>query len=254
MVAYGTLMDFPTVSPSMLPWITAAQSAALDQAAVSAGLPVEILMEIAGWQVAVAARALYPHARRIRILAGFGNNGGDGLVAARYLAAWGLDVRVSLHGRPGSKLGPLTGAQHVRALAYGVQDADRSDGLGTADLVLDALVGTGSRLPLAPPLAELCDAMPRSGAPVLAVDCPSGLDATTGAADGMATRASATVCLCAPKTGLAKAPDIVGDLLVADLPMPLPAWQALPAISPSPLLRGGIVRIARENADTRVES
>lgn len=175
-------------------------SRAVEHAALALHAP-HVLMERAGLAVARLALAIAPHARRVRILAGPGNNGGDGLVAARHLHAAGKAVRVTLVADP-ARL-PADAAQALaQAAAAGVAIA--ADGFDDpeADLVIDALLGIGARRAPEGRMAAAIAAINAGSGPVLAVDLPSGLHPDTGAVLGdAAVRASATLALLTIKPG-----------------------------------------------------
>lgn len=210
--------------------LTAAQLAALDGAAIELGVDIVQLMEIAGLQVARRAWELLDGRRgRVLVLAGRGNNGGDGLVAARMLDAWGCSVSILLAGHR-AHLGETLTAQ-LRALA--ASDAELADEVtadevaqaaAAADLAVDALLGTGLRDAPRPADAALIEAL---RAPLLlAVDVPSGLDATSGATPGSCVRATDTCTLTAMKAGLwtPSGAARAGRIVVADIGMPARAW------------------------------
>jgi len=222
--------------------VTAAQIAELDRRATEEhGIPVPHLMEVAGRRAAQAALQLLGGARGpVIILAGKGNNGGDGFVAGRYLARAGIGVTALL-------IGPETeyaGEAHrtlAEAKASGVEmrTAD-PDGLRAsleaAALIIDALFGTGFRGPargLAADLIQTANAVKR---PILAIDVPSGLNADTGHPEGPAVRASATVTMGLPKVGLLVFPgaELAGTIYVADIGYP-------PALADDPALRTHLV-------------
>lgn len=171
----------------------------------ASGLPPHTLMQRAGLSVARLALALAPHAQRIWIACGPGNNGGDGFEAAMHLHQWGKTVTVTWTGLPDGKtqLPPDAQASRERALAGGVPMATEPP--DNFDFCIDALLGIGGTLDPARPgtalMAEWLARMQASGAPRLAVDLPTGLDADTGSATHLiATRANntgipATFCL-----------------------------------------------------------
>jgi NAD(P)H-hydrate epimerase len=181
------------------------------------------LMEVAGLAVARVARRLLPTPvsdRTIAVLAGPGNNGGDGLVAARRLAGWGLNVTVLTAYEPAEARG-LSTTQVGSAAAAGVA-IRRWDRLASSDLVVDAMLGFGATGAPRQPIAEMIAAANRSGAPILALDVPSGLDAGTGILAEPTVAATATLTLALPKTGLL-VPDarpVVGRLFLADIGVP----------------------------------
>ena len=153
-----------------------------DRLAIAAGVPGLELMEAAGRAVADAAIALVARkGAAIAVLCGPGNNGGDGFVAARLLREQGYRVRVGLLGARER----LTGDAAAMADRWGADiEALTPATLRGADLVIDAMFGAGLSRPLDGAAAEVADAINASGKPVLAVDVPSGLDGTTGCADG----------------------------------------------------------------------
>jgi ADP-dependent NAD(P)H-hydrate dehydratase / NAD(P)H-hydrate epimerase len=191
--------------------LTAAEMGAVDRrTAEEFGVPVEVLMERAGGAVAAFCLRQYPTAARVVVLCGRGNNGGDGLVAARVLAAAGRTVRVLLLGRADEVKGEAAVAlRRLREAASGadlheVVDEAGLKGLGNvirdAELLIDALVGTGFKPPLhgiAVVLREMVEGLDVS---VVAVDLPSGWDADSMEQESPgAFRANAVVTFTAPK-------------------------------------------------------
>ena len=169
--------------------LTAAEMRACDERTVREhGIPVHRLMENAGAAVARFVRLVYPDARRITVLCGKGNNGGDGLVAARLLAAEGCTVTTLLLAQPAQLQGaarrafdqlpenPILITTDAELAAEPVQAH-----LAQTQLFLDAIFGTGFRPPLTGLPLSVRDAIARHAAPVLAVDLPSGWDADTTA-------------------------------------------------------------------------
>lgn len=228
-----------------IPALTAAQMASVDRIMVEElGLDVLQLMELAGRAVAAFARERFlggdPRSRRILVLAGGGNNGGDGLVAARLLLGWGADVRVALS-HPREALRGAAARQLAILERLGVRPLPPSDDeaapdLPAADLLIDALLGFGLRGAPTAPVATLIRAANAHPAPTLAVDLPSGLEATAGTVFDPCVRAAATLTLALPKTGLLApaARDVVGDLAVADIGVP-PAVYARLGVTVGPV-------------------
>jgi NAD(P)H-hydrate epimerase len=179
------------------------------------------LMEVAGTQVARFVDDWLAGAAgtSIGVIAGAGNNGGDALTAARFLAQRGAQVTAWIV-QPTRPNG--LAARHARTLrAMGIACADAGVGLDLAvDLVLDGLLGSGIRLPLREDVAPIIAAMNASNAPIIAVDIPSGLDADTGAGDDRCVRAAATLTLGLPKPGMVGIP-AVGRLFIADIGLPV---------------------------------
>lgn len=158
--------------------LSPAEMAAADRAAIAAGTAGIELMERAGRAVAEAAAGMAP-GPRVVVLAGTGNNGGDGFVAARRLRQAGYRVTVALHGEPGALRGD---AAHAAASFAGMVVPARPALFAGADLIVDALYGAGFRRPLDPGAAELVAAVNASAARVLAVDLPSGIEGASGLA------------------------------------------------------------------------
>ena len=195
-----------------------AATRAIEQAAL-AGLPPGTLMQRAGLAVARLAVAVAPHARRIWIACGPGNNGGDGLEAAAHLQAWGFAPWVTWLGTPERCPADARGAWQ-RAVAAGVALADAPpENLGAQDLIIDALLGIGARRAPDGRMAEWIARIHAQAAPVLAVDLPTGLDADTGQAQERAVRARHTLSLLTLKPGLftADGRDCVGQVWWDDL-------------------------------------
>jgi NAD(P)H-hydrate epimerase len=178
------------------------------------------LMEIAGWQVARIVDALLGGApgKQVLMVAGSGNNGGDALVAARFLKQRGALVRVSM---VRSKDSASLSAHHANTInRLGVRIDEAPGGIdGSADLIVDGLLGTGIRPPLREPAPAIISAMNAAGLPIVAVDVPSGMDADTGLGAEQAVRATATVTLAAPKLGLIQTTNS-GRIFLADIGIP----------------------------------
>ncbi|MFN2383215.1 MAG: NAD(P)H-hydrate dehydratase [Gemmatimonadota bacterium] len=214
---------------------------AVDQAAARAGLPGTALMESAGRSVADAIRARWPAPGRAVVLVGGGNNGGDGLVVARWLAGAGWRVELVWLADPAGLRGDAARqwrlVRPLRLAAVRVSTAAEADvalarAIG-ATCVVDAILGTGLRGTIRGPLRRAIRALNAlslegRGLPVVAVDGPSGLDGDTGRARGIAVRATLTVALGFPRPGLflADGPAHVGRLLVAPLGFPLGSLAA----------------------------
>ena len=191
--------------------VTSAQMRALELRAVNAGVSLDDLMAAAGLAVAQEAWMQLGHleGRRIVVLVGPGNNGGDGLVAARHLAEWSADVRCYA-------LRPRNDAQWSQTVDNGIPCASVADDpnfatlddlLAGADLIIDALLGTGPQRPIDGDLEQILQrvAGARSRIPpakLVAVDLPSGLHADTGAVDPHTVAPNETVTFHAPKVGL----------------------------------------------------
>jgi ADP-dependent NAD(P)H-hydrate dehydratase / NAD(P)H-hydrate epimerase len=213
--------------------LTAAEMAATDKRTAELGVSIEELMNSAGESVARFCLRQYPSAQHALVLCGTGNNGGDGMVAARVLAGEGVGVRVLLTGPREKVQGEA--AQAMAALEAttdpGVIEVladDDAEGLAEfleeADLILDAVVGTGFKPPLRGSAVTVRDALAKVTVPVVAVDLPSGWDADSleeTAPD--AFRANAVVTFTAPKLAHVfghLTADTLGPVVVADIGSP----------------------------------
>lgn len=178
----------------MIPVLTREQMRAFDAHAIKdCKVPSLLLMENAGRGAAdVIERQLFSGSavgRRIVVVCGTGNNGGDGFVVARHLMGRGADVRVWLAGDP-KKETPDCKAMHAAYKGIGGKFAEK---LGPADLVIDALFGTGLDRPITGALAQVIETLNAADAPVAALDVPSGLDTNTGVPLGKCIEATLTV-------------------------------------------------------------
>ena len=212
------------------PLLTREAARRLDQATIAAGTPSEQLMERAGQKISEqliqSAPRLLLNARAkpsLLVLAGSGNNGGDGLVVARLLSERGWNASVALccgAPRPGSDArANLVRWKGSGGTTTGIEEARVAIEESGYDLVLDALFGTGLDRPLEGPVLRLIESLNRSQLPVVAVDIPSGLDGDQGLPLGAAVCADATVTLGAGKPGLflASGPNCSGKVSVADI-------------------------------------
>jgi ADP-dependent NAD(P)H-hydrate dehydratase / NAD(P)H-hydrate epimerase len=199
--------------------LTTEQMGDADRLAAAGFVPSETLMENAGAAVARAALAMCAPGGRVAVLCGPGNNGGDGFVAARHLHAAGLDVRLTLLGPPGA----LKGDAAAMAQRCGLPMVPLTpSSIDEAQLIIDALFGAGLARPISGVAAEVVGAINRGGAPVLAVDVPSGVDGTTGAATGPVVEAVCTVTFFRRKPGHLLLPGrlLCGEINVADIGIP----------------------------------
>lgn len=196
------------------------------------GIASIVLMENAGRQVASALESAFEDLSemRVAVVCGRGNNGGDGFVVARVLIARGVDASVYLVAQSEDVKGDARTNLDV-LLALGVDVVELSDAAawelhGTdvlgADVVVDALFGTGLKGPLTGLAETIVADLNASATPVVAIDLPSGLSADTPAIPGPAVDASLTVTLGAPKVPLVLPPAeaFAGELVVADIGIP----------------------------------
>jgi ADP-dependent NAD(P)H-hydrate dehydratase / NAD(P)H-hydrate epimerase len=225
---------------------TAEEMSRADKGAQALGIPGGVLMERAGVAMARIARELYAPERTL-IVAGGGNNGGDGFVVARELHRVGVEVSV-LATKEGYEGDPKTnfeilGNLNVRFVGSKELEVE----LGRADLVVDALLGTGFSGAVREKEARLIEQMNQSAAPVLAVDVPSGVDGATGEVHGAAVRADVTVCAHAAKVGCVVSPgrEHAGEVVAVDIGIP-PEADVEPSFvwTDADSLRGKIPRTA----------
>jgi hydroxyethylthiazole kinase-like uncharacterized protein yjeF len=198
--------------------LTVSEMGRADRAAIAGGIPGFALMQSAGRAVALVADAMAGEGA-VLVVAGPGNNGGDGLVAATELAARGREVRVMLLGERAALKGDaaLAAADWQRPVERCAPEA-----IGDPALIVDALFGAGLDRPVTGMAAAMIAAMNASGAPVLAVDLPSGVNGDSGAVMGAAVEAAATVTFFRRKPAHLLLPGRVlcGEVHVADIGIP----------------------------------
>lgn len=207
--------------------LTREEVRAVDRYAIEVlGIPGVVLMENAGRNVAeVVARMLRRNSsRRVAVVAGAGNNGGDGYVVARHLSLRGYDPTTFLLVAEES----ITGDARIhldilRRLELNVQPVPETSRLAEMlrkyDVIVDALGGTGIRGPLRSDLAAAVEQINAAGKPVVAIDIPTGLDCDTGQAPGPCVRAAVTVTFVARKRGFDHPASLAwtGIVIVADI-------------------------------------
>jgi len=214
--------------------VSVEQMRQIERAADSAGHSYAQMMEHAGWSVAqVIVEQFAPvEGKQVLVLAGSGNNGGDGLVAAEHLAQAGMHVSVYLTKQRAAD-DPHLGKLRDRGTLIAIADQDQRSRVlrlqvGRAQLIVDAILGTGFELPLQGAAQEVLKVVQnslgqRADRPVIvAVDCPSGLDCDSGAVAEETIPADLTVTLAAAKPGLLRFPGagFTGRLVVADIGLP----------------------------------
>ncbi len=196
------------IARPMKPVLTPAEASTLDRETQERGVGADALMERAGRAVARAARDLAggSYGRRAVIVCGKGNNGGDGLVAARHLGRWGVRTTVVLLEDPSELREPaatnarrLEEAPGIRLRTFHQGSLQRE--LARADVAVDAIFGTGFRGMPEDDWAGAIASLNKAGVPVVAVDIPSGVNGTTGVVEGEAVRARLTVTFGAVKLG-----------------------------------------------------
>jgi hydroxyethylthiazole kinase-like uncharacterized protein yjeF len=202
------------------------------------GIPVRVLMEVAGAALAREARAMRAQAGLsgpVLFLCGGGHNGGDGLVAARHVSSAGVAAQVVLWGDR-ARLDEAPGANLALLLSAGIPVIERPSPAEIARLardagvIVDCLLGTGFHGVVRPPLPDVIAAINAAGPPILAADIPSGLSGEAGLAPaGPCVRAQRTICFGAVKAGLFAEPGrgYAGEVLCEPLGIPEAAWSGL---------------------------
>jgi NAD(P)H-hydrate epimerase len=232
---------FPRVET--VPFLTTEQMIAVDRAMVE-DLHIDLIqmMENAGRNLAHLARVRFldgrPIGKQVVVLTGSGGNGGGAMVCARRLHAWGAQVHVFL-ATASEALAPATARQRdiLERMGVPVERANTVRGIRNVTLIVDGVIGY--RLSGAPrgAAAEAIGWANAQVVPVLALDVPSGIDATTGAVHAPAIRATAAMTLALPKAGL-RAPaaaEHVGELYLADIGVPPGLYTQLLAVPVGPL-------------------
>ena len=203
----------------MIELLTNAEMAEADRVAIAGGIAGITLMENAGSAVADAVAARAPSGSTIAIIAGPGNNGGDGFVAGRLLAARGFKVGLALLGDRSKLKGDA--AEAARRFGGTIEPASPSV-VADASIVVDALFGAGLDRPVSGTAADMIAAMNGCGKPIIAVDLPSGINGTTGAVMGTAVKVDESVTFFRRKPGHVLLPGRMhcGRVHLADIGIP----------------------------------
>ncbi len=220
-----------------VPLVTAEQMRSLDDRTIhDFGVPSFTLMQRAAAGAAEVLRRCFApqQRRRILVVAGKGNNGGDGMVCAQVLARKGASVTVALVAQARDLKGDAARAlMQLRgkkiSLVPGVEPSRLSALLSQATLIVDALLGTGLNAPVRGPLADVIEGLNSSGKPIFSLDIPSGLNSDSGVPQGVAVCATATVTFGVTKIGQVVYPGraFVGRLEVVDIGIPEGAVDAV---------------------------
>ncbi|HEY7299044.1 MAG TPA: NAD(P)H-hydrate dehydratase [Xanthobacteraceae bacterium] len=199
--------------------LTTAEMGEADRLTIAGGVPGIDLMENAGRAVADCIARRHPVESSIAVVAGPGNNGGDGFVAARLLSERGYRVRVMLHGSPERLKGDAALAARRWAGPFEAAEPQRLSG---ADAIVDALFGAGLDRAIEGTPRALIENMNAAPARIYAIDLPSGINGTTGAVMGAAVRADETITFFRRKTGHVLLPGRThcGQVTVADIGIP----------------------------------
>ena len=242
--------SWPMATPPV-PHLTAAQMADVDRRTVRYGISLLQMMELAGRNLAEHARWMLGGSvsgRKLVVLCGTGNNGGGGMVSARHLHGWGAKVYGVLVGAE-ANLKPVPERQWRILKRLGLAATTKAaPTLGRLDLIVDALFGYGFHGRMRPQAARWIEWAIGQRSPTLALDVPSGLDATTGIPSRSTIRATSTLTLALPKTGL-RAPGAaahVGHLYLADIGIPFEVYRDLGLEVVNLFEKGPILRLAKE--------
>ena len=230
---------FPAIAFDALPTVTDDQMREVDRVMIEElGIDLPRMMENTGARLAELAIDLFGP-RTVCVLAGPGGNGGGGLTAARHLSNRGVEVTV-VPATPADGFALVPGKQLdiLKRMNVGVVAEPRPAGL-----VIDALIGYSLHGSPRGRAAELIRWANGEASPVLSLDVPSGLDATTGDPADPCVGADATMTLALPKTGLLSAPGVVGHLLLADISVPPSVYERLGISLPVPFAESPIVEL-----------
>ncbi len=243
---------FPKAAAGDVPYLTTDQMIEVDRAMMEDyRIDLVRMMENAGRNLAHLARERFlggdPRGHRIVVLAGTGGNGGGALVAARRLHNYGAEVDVYVT-KPDDGFTPVPGQQLdlLRRMGVTIGSADAVGTAGTADVVLDGVIGYSLQGAPQGEAGTLIRWTNDQAAPVLSLDAPSGVDTTTGTVFEPAVRATATMTLALPKEGL-RAPGVeshVAELYLADISVPPELYCRFLGIGVGPIFaESDIVRL-----------
>ena len=197
------------------------------------GIPATILMENAGRAVFQAAMEMLSEKqeKKVTVVCGRGNNGGDGFVAARHLMNNGIDVSIFLMADAKELRGEAKDNYHraekiAKTIGMEIKTLNKdnlssfANKLGGASLIIDSIFGTGLTRKVGDPEKSIIQMINDSGKPVLAIDVPSGLDAAKGNMLGVCIKATKTVTFAIPKAGFIGNEKYTGETITADISIP----------------------------------
>jgi NAD(P)H-hydrate epimerase len=234
----GAAPPFPRIRLDQVPAVTTDQMREVDRLMIEEfSIDLLQMMENAGRALATVVRTLY-RPRRVEILAGHGSNGGGALVAARHLANRGVRVHVSLAGDAEPGTAAARQSSIARRMGIDIGDQPRQ-----GDLIVDGLIGYGLEGDPRGPVAELVRWAARQSAPIVSLDVPTGVDATSGEIFDPSLRAASTVTLALPKFGLLRADAHVGRLFLADISVPARLYERLGI--PPQVFVGDVIELIR---------
>lgn len=206
-------------------YVSASQMKALDIKTIKSGIPADVLMENAGKKASQTALTMIKKPGKILSLCGKGNNGGDGFVCSRYLINKGFQVETVIFDDP-EKMSDESKQNYkkIKVLDAKIYKFDLdfnklNKKIQEADLIIDAIFGIGLSGKVRHPFDKIITSINQSKKTVLALDIPSGLDATSGKVLGNCVKADKTVTFAFAKIGFIKndGPNFVGKVIVADI-------------------------------------
>lgn len=222
-----TQNSFRTLDGRDVTAVTAAEMREVDRVAVEeVGLQLLQMMENAGRILAWHVRDVRDEEGTVVVVAGNGGNGGGGMACARHLANRGIPLQIVLD-RSAEELSGVAAKQYRILDEMAVPITTGAERLSQADgqsVIVDALVGYGLDGDVRPPASSVIDSMNRQRAPIVSLDVPSGVDATTGETLGVAVTPDRTVTLALPKTGLDA---VTGAIYLADISVPQTVYERL---------------------------
>jgi NAD(P)H-hydrate epimerase len=230
-----------------IPFVTTQQMVEVDRLMIEEyDIQLIQMMENAGRNLAELSRRMLGGdvpSKRIAVLCGAGNNGGGGMAAARHLHNWGADILLKVLS-PHDLLKDVPAHQFQILKKMGIPDQETIN-LNTVDLVIDAMIGYGVTGDPRGVIADWIRRVNAAARPVLALDTPSGLNTTTGMPGKPCLRATATMTLALPKTGLAnrEAAAYVGDLYLADISIPPQLYTRIGIENPPIFHHNTIIKI-----------
>lgn len=210
--------------------VTSEKMRAIDgEAIINRGIPGSELMENAGRGIAERIRDQIldePENKKVIVFCGKGNNGGDGFVVGRYLHQWGVDVTI-YYPTPSEKLSDDARLNYDRAIElnikiHPIESIEQLPDTIEADYIIDAVFGTGFSGAPRGLLGALIEYINRQGIPIIAVDCPSGLNVDTGAHEGAVVQAEYTYTLALPKIGMYYSPGRELSGIIEVVPIGIP--------------------------------
>jgi NAD(P)H-hydrate epimerase len=243
--------DFPELAASTIPFLTTAQMIEVDRLMTDVyRIDLVRMMENAGRNLAHLARVRFfngdPRNKRVVALAGSGGNGGGVLVAARRLHNFGAHISV-VSARPATQYTPVPSQQLeiLQHIGIDIFNAEEIDRVPMPHLILDGLIGYSLKGSPRGATADLIRWANDRAVPILALDIPSGLDATTGTAFEPTIKATTTMTLALPKQGLQAAAVHVGELYLADISVPPQLYRELaPPLEIAPIFsQNEIIRL-----------